>query len=73
MLRGGITLGDLFIDDTFNVPPERFKDLLRMMINKKYVFKWHSYFRCQFADEEMVSLMKESGTTLPVRRKWKLW
>ncbi len=50
-----------FIDDTFNVPPERFKDLMRMMIDKKYDFKWHSYFRCQFADEEMVSLMKESG------------
>ncbi len=50
-----------FIDDTFNVPPERFKDLLRMMIKKKYGFKWHSYFRCQFADREMLELMKESG------------
>ena len=50
-----------FIDDTFNVPPVRFKELIRMMIDRKYVFKWHSYFRCQFADEEMVSLMKESG------------
>ena len=31
------------------------------MIRKKYTFKWHSYFRCQFADEEMIELMKESG------------
>ncbi|MCP4351226.1 MAG: PhpK family radical SAM P-methyltransferase [Desulfobacterales bacterium] len=50
-----------FIDDTFNVPPERFKQILRMMIKNKYKFKWNSYFRCQFADEETVSLMKESG------------
>jgi len=50
-----------FIDDTFNVPMERFKEILRMMINRRYRFKWHSYFRCQFADEEAVALMKESG------------
>jgi radical SAM PhpK family P-methyltransferase len=50
-----------FIDDTFNVPVERFKEILRMMIKNKFSFKWHSYFRCQFADREMVELMKESG------------
>ncbi|MHB8063119.1 MAG: PhpK family radical SAM P-methyltransferase [Ruminiclostridium sp.] len=50
-----------FIDDTFNIPPDRFKNILRMMIKKKYNFKWHSYFRCQFADRETVELMKESG------------
>jgi radical SAM PhpK family P-methyltransferase len=49
-----------FIDDTFNVPVNRFKDILRMMIRNKYTFRWHSHFRCQFADEEMVELMKES-------------
>lgn len=32
-----------------------------MMIKNKYKFKWHSYFRCQFADREMVEMMKESG------------
>jgi anaerobic magnesium-protoporphyrin IX monomethyl ester cyclase len=51
----------LFIDDTFNIPPERFKKILRMIIKNKFGFKWHSYFRCQFADPEMVELMKESG------------
>lgn len=49
------------IDDTFNVPRERFKEILKMMIRNKFSFKWHSYFRCQFADEEIISLMKESG------------
>lgn len=50
-----------FIDDTFNVPVKRFKEILRMMIKNNYKFKWHSYFRCQFADREMIELMKESG------------
>lgn len=50
-----------FIDDTFNVPPERFKELLRLMIKNKYKFKWNSHYRCQFADRETVELMKESG------------
>lgn len=48
------------IDDTLNVPPERFKEMLRMIIRNKYDFNWNCNFRCQFADEEMVSLMKES-------------
>lgn len=50
-----------FIDDTFNIPLNRFKQILRMMIKNKYGFKWHSYIRCQFLDEEAVALMKESG------------
>lgn len=50
-----------FIDDTFNIPVKRFKEILRMIIKNKFRFKWHSYFRCQFADREMVELMKMSG------------
>jgi anaerobic magnesium-protoporphyrin IX monomethyl ester cyclase len=50
-----------FIDDTFNVPKKRFKEILRMMIKNAYGFKWHSHFRCQFADRETVELMKQSG------------
>jgi len=53
--------GVKFIDDTFNVPPTRYKNILRMMIRNKYKFKWIGNFRCQFADREMVELMKESG------------
>lgn len=50
-----------FIDDTLNVPPERFKEILRMMIRNQYRFRWNCNFRCQFADREMIELMKESG------------
>jgi anaerobic magnesium-protoporphyrin IX monomethyl ester cyclase len=50
-----------FIDDTFNIPLERFKDVLKMIIKNKYDFKWNSFLRCQFLDEETVELMKESG------------
>jgi len=50
-----------FVDDTFNIPVKRFKEILKMMIKNKYSFKWNSFFRCQFADREMVELMKESG------------
>lgn len=50
-----------FIDDTFNIPVGRFKEMLRMMIKNRYQFKWNSFFRCQFADRETVELMKESG------------
>lgn len=50
-----------FIDDTFNVPVKRFKEILCMLIKNKFDFKWHSYLRCQFIDEETVQLMKGSG------------
>lgn len=49
-----------FTDDTFNVPPKRFKEILKMLIRRDYPFGWHSFFRCQFADEETVDLMKRS-------------
>ncbi|PYS66765.1 MAG: PhpK family radical SAM P-methyltransferase [Acidobacteria bacterium] len=51
----------VFIDDTFNVPFPRFKDICRMMIRKRYPFKWFSYFRCSNSDEEAIDLMAESG------------
>ena len=50
-----------FVDDTFSIPKERFKKLLSQMVKKKYGFKWHSYYRCQFADDETMDLMRESG------------
>ncbi len=50
-----------FIDDTFNIPKNRFKDILRMMIRNKYKFKWYSFYRCDFGDEETIRLMKEAG------------
>ncbi|HEX8184754.1 MAG TPA: PhpK family radical SAM P-methyltransferase [Blastocatellia bacterium] len=58
-------LGDVrnvvFIDDTFNIPLPRFKDLCRMMIKNDYGFDWYSYFRCSNSDEEAIDLMAKSG------------
>jgi radical SAM PhpK family P-methyltransferase len=51
----------VFIDDTFNVPLPRFKDICRLMIRKRYGFRWFSYFRCSNSDVETVDLMAESG------------
>lgn len=51
----------VFIDDTFNVPLPRFKDICRLMIRKNYGFNWFSYFRCSNSDEEAVELMARSG------------
>lgn len=50
-----------FIDDTLNVPTQRFKEILKMMKRNNYKFRWHSFFRCQYADHEMLQLMKETG------------
>jgi radical SAM PhpK family P-methyltransferase len=50
-----------FVDDTFNIPKERFKKILKMIIRNQFEFKWHSYLRCQFIDKETVELMRESG------------
>ncbi len=49
----------IFTDDTFNVPPGRFKELCRVLA--RHDFQWYSFFRSQFADEETVRLMVDSG------------
>jgi radical SAM PhpK family P-methyltransferase len=51
----------VFIDDTFNVPLPRFKDICRLMIRKDYGFNWFSYFRCSNSDEEAIELLARSG------------
>jgi radical SAM PhpK family P-methyltransferase len=51
----------VFIDDTFNVPLPRFKELCRMMAEKNFGFNWFSYFRCSNSDDEAIRLMAESG------------
>jgi anaerobic magnesium-protoporphyrin IX monomethyl ester cyclase len=50
-----------FLDDTFNVPKVRFKQLLRMMIRNKYGFRWNSFYRADHGDEEAIELMRDSG------------
>lgn len=51
----------VFIDDTFNVPLPRFKEICRLMIEKDYQFNWFSYFRCSNSDEEAIELLAKSG------------
>jgi p-methyltransferase len=49
----------IFTDDTFNVPPQRFNELCRILA--RHDFEWYSFFRPQFADAETAKLMRESG------------
>jgi radical SAM PhpK family P-methyltransferase len=52
----------VFIDDTFNVPIGRFKELCKMMIRNGFDFDWYSFFRCSAArDDETYDLMQASG------------
>lgn len=52
----------VFVDDTFNVPPKRFKELCRMMIEEDLGLNWYSYFRCSNArDDESFDLAARSG------------
>jgi p-methyltransferase len=46
----------IFTDDTFNVPPARFKELCRVLA--RHEFGWFSFFRPQFSDPETARLMK---------------
>lgn len=50
-----------FIDDTFNVPKERFKEIMRLMIRKNYGFKWNIFYRSDHGDEEAIELMGKAG------------
>jgi radical SAM PhpK family P-methyltransferase len=61
MLDLGNVHNVVFIDDTFNVPLPRFKEICRLMIRNNYRFNWFSYFRCSNSDEETIELMAESG------------
>ncbi len=50
-----------FLDDTFNVPKARFKEILHMMIRNDYGFKWNSFYRSDHGDEEVIELMGKAG------------
>ena len=50
-----------FLDDTFNVPKGRFKEMLRMMIRNRYGFKWNCFYRSDHGDEEAIELMGKAG------------
>jgi len=49
----------IFIDDTPNFPVTRFKAMLSLL--KQYNFKWYSFIRAQYIDNEIARMMKESG------------
>jgi p-methyltransferase len=52
----------VFVDDTFNVPEERFRDICKMMIRRHFGFRWFSYFRCGSVKTlDTFDLMRESG------------
>ncbi len=49
-----------FMDDSVNVPKNRFREMLRMMIRQQYDFSWNCFLRCDSCDEETIELMKEA-------------
>tara|TARA_Y100000741_G_scaffold365045_1_gene358645 strand:+ start:292 stop:1929 length:1638 start_codon:yes stop_codon:yes gene_type:complete len=49
----------IFIDDTPNFPVPRFKAMLNLL--KEYDFRWYSFIRAQYIDDEIARMMKESG------------
>lgn len=49
----------IFVDDNFNVPPDRFKEICRLL--SRYRFRWCSFVRVQYLDEDTVRLMQDSG------------
>jgi len=52
----------IFIDDTFNVPERRFREVCKLLADAKLPVRWFSYFRCSsVADETVFDLMQRSG------------
>ena len=49
----------IFIDDTPNFPVPRFKAMLGLL--KQYDFRWYSFIRVQYIDDDIARVMKESG------------
>jgi p-methyltransferase len=49
----------VFTDDTFNVPLERFRELLKVI--RKFGLRWFSFFRAQYADDDLAAEMADSG------------
>ena len=49
----------ILIDDTPNVPLKRFRKLVDVL--KEYDFKWYSFLRAQYMDDQLAKSMAESG------------
>ena len=50
-----------FIDDTFNVPRDRFETLIDRMIEEHIDLPWYYFLRCQHVNEDLIKRMKKSG------------
>lgn len=50
-----------FLDDTFNVPKRRFREILELMIRHRYDFRWNSFYRSDHGDEHVIDLMAQAG------------
>lgn len=50
-----------FIDDTLNVPKVRFREILQLMIDKQYGFRWNCYYRSDHGDTRTIEMMREAG------------
>lgn len=50
-----------FVDETINLPRQRFKKLLEMFIALPTPIRWCSFINISYLDEEIVSLMQKSG------------
>ena len=51
-----------FVDDTFNVPVQRFEQLCRMMVKRSFGIEWFSYFRCtNVRNTDVFDLMRDAG------------
>ena len=59
--RVGTVQAISFVDDTFNVPEGRFKQLMRMMIRNAYPFRWSANLRADHLDAESIDLLCRSG------------
>ncbi len=49
----------IFIDDTFNVPTARFREILRIL--STFDFEWFSFLRVQYIDDSVARMMRDSG------------
>lgn len=59
--RKGITRLIHFVDETINLPRQRFKLLLEMLIGLAQPIHWCSFVNVSYLDEEIIMLMKKSG------------
>lgn len=50
-----------FVDDTFNVPKVRFREILQLMIDKDYGFRWNSFYRSDHGDDRTIRMMRDAG------------